>query len=225
MVTRRRFSRNAHKVKLSRRVSLESALYAEVERILKENDPTIQLPAVRLASRLAAVIASQLASQTQVIQRSMLSLEADATDFANDFVADVVGAATQSVRKKLKRFRPEAIQEDTLQLADDWAGTVAGPTLIERHYGIPRSTLYRWQKLNEVVAISSRTSRKPVFPLKQFVDGRPVNGVADVVSIFGDQRRAWQWLVTKNTITNGAPIDALLRGEVESVVKAAQSGE
>jgi hypothetical protein len=225
MVTRRRFSRNAHKVKLSRRVSLESALYAEVERILKENDPTIQLPAVRVASRLAAVIASQLASQTQVIQRSMLSLEADATDFANDFVADVVGAATQSVRKKLKRFRPEAIQEDTLQLADDWAGTVAGPTLIERHYGIPRSTLYRWQKLNEVVAISSRTSRKPVFPLKQFVDGRPVNGVADVVSIFGDQRRAWQWLVTKNTITNGAPIDALLRGEVESVVKAAQSGE
>jgi hypothetical protein len=225
MVTRRRFSRNAHKVKLSRRVSLESALYAEVERILKENDPTIQLPAVRVASRLAAVIASQLASQTQVIQRSMLSLEADATDFANDFVADVVGAATQSVRKKLKRFRPEAIQEDTLQLADDWAGTVAGPTLIERHYGIPRSTLYRWQKLNEVVAISSRTSRKPVFPLKQFVDGRPVNGVADVVSIFGDQRRAWQWLVTKNTRTNGAPIDALLRGEVESVVKAAQSGE
>jgi hypothetical protein len=97
--------------------------------------------------------------------------------------------------------------------------------LIERHYGIPRSTLYRWQKLNEVVAISSRTSRKPVFPLKQFVDGRPVNGVADVVSIFGDQRRAWQWLVTKNTRTNGAPIDALLRGEVESVVKAAQSGE
>lgn len=225
MVTRRRFSRNAHKVKLSRRVSLESALYAEVERILKENDPTIQLPAVRMASRLAAVIASQLASQTQVIQRSMLSLEADATDFANDFVADVVGAATQSVRKKLKRFRPEAIQEDTLQLADDWAGTVAGPTLIERHYGIPRSTLYRWQKLNEVVAISSRTSRKPVFPLKQFVDGRPANGVANVVSIFGDQRRAWQWLVTKNTITNGAPIDALLRGEVESVVKAAQSEE
>lgn len=206
-------------------MSLESALYAEVERILKENDPTIQLPAVRVASRLAAVIASQLASQTQVIQRSMLSLEADATDFANDFVADVVGAATQSVRKKLKRFRPEAIQEDTLQLADDWAGTVAGPTLIERHYGIPRSTLYRWQKLNEVVAISSRTSRKPVFPLKQFVDGRPANGVADVVSIFGDQRRAWQWLVTKNTITNGAPIDALLRGEVESVVKAAQSEE
>lgn len=206
-------------------MSLESALYAEVERILKENDPTIQLPAVRVASRLAAVIASQLASQTQVIQRSMLSLEADATDFANDFVADVVGAATQSVRKKLKRFRPEAIQEDTLQLADDWAGTVAGPTLIERHYGIPRSTLYRWQKLNEVVAISSRTSRKPVFPLKQFVDGRPANGVAEVVSIFGDQRRAWQWLVTKNTITNGAPIDALLRGEVESVVKAAQSEE
>lgn len=206
-------------------MSLESALYAEVERILKENDPTIQLPAVRMASRLAAVIASQLASQTQVIQRSMLSLEADATDFANDFVADVVGAATQSVRKKLKRFRPEAIQEDTLQLADDWAGTVAGPTLIERHYGIPRSTLYRWQKLNEVVAISSRTSRKPVFPLKQFVDGRPANGVANVVSIFGDQRRAWQWLVTKNTITNGAPIDALLRGEVESVVKAAQSEE
>ncbi|MGX5806169.1 antitoxin Xre/MbcA/ParS-like domain-containing protein, partial [Bradyrhizobium sp. Arg314] len=34
----------------------------------------------------------------------------------------------------------------------EWAGPVAGSTHLERRFGIPRSTLYWWQRHNDVVA-------------------------------------------------------------------------
>ena len=77
-----------------------------------------------------------------------------------------------------------------LQLPDDWAGPVAGPTLLERRYGLARSTLFRWMKRGEVISIRTSGNR-PVFPLKQFVDGRPADGIPEVISIFGDSKRAW----------------------------------
>jgi hypothetical protein len=135
----------------------------------------------------------------------------------------MVFAATKTVSKKLKRFYAEAPSEgQMLQLADDWAGPVAGPTTIERHYGIPRSTLYRWQKRNEVVAISSRTSNRPVFPLRQFSDGRPMEGIAQVVKAFGDSGRAWRWLITENDICGAIPIDLLAGGQIDAVLTAAR---
>jgi hypothetical protein len=227
VVTRRRFSRNAHKLKLSRREGLEELLTAEISRLLKDNDPTIHLPAVRVASQLAAIVASQLASQTQAVQRALIDIEDDVSDYGTDFVSDLVEVATKSVTKKLKRFRPsapEAEDSSPLPLADDWAGPVAGPTVIERHFGIPRSTLYRWQKVNEVVAISTRTSRKPVFPLRQFVDGRPAVGIAELIALFGDQKTAWRWLVTPlDQFAEKPPIEVLLQGEVASVLEAARN--
>jgi hypothetical protein len=227
VVTRRRFSRNAHKIKISRREGLEDRLFDEVSRLLKEHDPTIHLPAVRTASRLAAIIASQLAVQTQVVQRALKDIEDDVSDYGADFVSELVETATKSVTKKMKRFRASNLSTKEgvpLRLADDWAGPVAGPTVIERHFGIPRSTLYRWQKVNEVVAISTRSNRKPVFPLKQFVDGRPAKGIAEVIAAFGDQRAAWQWLVTANTLMESAiPLDELLSGDVEKIISAAQN--
>ncbi|KQZ28511.1 hypothetical protein ASD50_19510 [Mesorhizobium sp. Root552] len=185
------------------------------------------MPAIRTASRLAAIIASQLAAQTQAVQRALKDIEEDIPEYGAGFVSDLVEAATKSVIKKMKRFRPSqssSMENETLQLADDWAGPVAGPTMIERHYGIPRSTLYRWQKVNEVVAINTRSSRKPVFPLRQFVDGRPAQGIAEVVAAFGDQKRAWQWLLTPNARLNGGkPLEMLLQGEVDAVVDVASS--
>ena len=131
--------------------------------------------------------------------------------------------AAKDVRSRVKRIAsvsPPA--ESAFPLADDWAGPVAGPTLIERHFGIPRSTLYRWQKRNEVVALNTRTSKKPVFPLRQFVDGRPAAGIEEVVRILGDPRAAWRWLLAAHRDFGGsAPIDKLLKGETPDVLKAA----
>lgn len=226
MATRRRFSRDIRKSKLARREELEASLCGAVEKLLKEHDPTISAVASRTASMLSAIIASQIAVQTQAAQRALKVLEDDIPEYATDFVNDLIETATRSVDKKLKRFRaavPPSTHLKALQLPDDWAGPVAGPTIIERHYGIPRSTLYRWQKLNQVISLNSRTSSKPVFPLRQFVDGRPTEGIASLVSIFGDQRLAWSWLVSSQNEFNGrAPLDLLLEGQLSEVMEAAR---
>ncbi|MET3791745.1 antitoxin Xre/MbcA/ParS-like domain-containing protein [Aquamicrobium terrae] len=192
--------------------------------MLKEHDPTLQLPGVRTASELAAQIAAQIAVQPQSVQRSMAALEDHLTELATDFVANVVETAQGSLDHGIRRFQAAAPSEpDGLQLPDDWAGPVAGPTLIEKHFGINRSTLHRWHKRGECIALNARTSKKPVFPLRQFLDGRPVDGLAEVIAIFKDQRDAWQWLVARNVALGGnAPIDLLIQGEQQPVIEMAR---
>ena len=223
MVTRRRFSKERHKAKLAGREALQETLFLAIESVLQTDGPEIRLPAMRVASELAAIIVSQIVCQTDAVQRAFKTVEDDIANYASEFAADLVQIATGQVSHRLGRFRaslPES--EASLLLADDWAGPVAGPTEIERFYGIPRSTLYRWQKLNEAVAISTRTSSKPVFPLRQFVDGRPLPGLASIISIVGSQREAWKWLISPNPDFAGdAPLDVLASGKVDTVANAA----
>lgn len=219
MVTRRRYSRDIHRTKIAQREDLEAAVYANLTSIIKSHDPTVAASGVRIAAKLSAIIASQIAVHPQTAQKALKAIEDDISEYATTFVGELVNIATKSVGEEVKRFRaapPPVRQKSMMELADDWAGPVAGPTVIERHYGIPRSTLYRWQKANEAVAIDSRTSRKPLFPLLQFVDGRPADGISKMISIFGSQRDAWKWLVTPHPKFDGErPLDRLLAGEVE----------
>lgn len=105
---------------------------------------------------------------------------------------------------------------------EDWAGAVAGATELERIYGIRRSTLHEWHKRGAVVGLL-RGTRKHVFPLAQFVDGRPVEGVAKVSErISGGPRSAWLWLVTPHGALRGVtPLQALKSGRLEPVLEAA----
>lgn len=72
---------------------------------------------------------------------------------------------------------------------EDWAGPVAGPVEIEKMFGTKRSTLHDWQKRGAVIGLL-KGERKHVFPLAQFVDGRPVKGMSDVTRIIGNPRTA-----------------------------------
>jgi hypothetical protein len=113
------------------------------------------------------------------------------------------------------------LSQPPLSTPSDWAGPVAGPTVIERHFGIPRSTLFRWQKRDEAIALKTGSSRF-VFPLKQFVDARPADGIAAIITVFGEHRLAWQWLVAPNEKFGAtSPMDALLSGKVADVLAAA----
>ena len=223
MVTRRRLSKERHREKLATREALQETLFLAIESVLQTDGPKMRLPAMRVASELAAIIVSQIVCQTDAVQRAFKTVEDDIANYATEFAADLVQIATGQVSQRLVRFRASLPEpEATLPLADDWAGPVAGPTEIERYYGIPRSTLYRWQKHNEAVAIDTRTSRKPVFPLRQFVDGRPLPGIASTISIVGSHREAWRWLISPNPdIASDAPIDLLASGKVDLVVEAA----
>lgn len=222
MADARKFSRERHRIKLNRREEVESTLRSSINDILREEDPTAPPGAVDTIAALTASIASQLLAQPQSTQRALKTLGDDIHDYAAEFVEQMVRESKKDVHARIKRVtRSVSPPQEDLQLADDWAGPVAGPTVIERHYGIPRSTLHRWQKRSEVVWLNIRTSRKPVFPLRQFVDGRPADGIGDIVQAFGDPRAAWLWLITANpALDDTTPLERLLEQDRDGVFEA-----
>lgn len=104
---------------------------------------------------------------------------------------------------------------------EEWAGPVAGSSVL-RDRGIARSTLHDWQKRGQVIALLAG-ARKHAFPLEQFVDGRPVEGIADILKVVGNPRRAWLWLVQQSPLLkNKRPIDLLKQDHKDEVVEAAR---
>lgn len=222
MTTRRRFSRRGNIVKQSSRKGLEDTLANAVTKLLSEHDPTIGKPALRTAAKLAGYIASSVAVQTQAVQRALPTMKDSLEPLAQALVTQLVEEAQGRFDPRLNRFKAVPPRIPGISLPTDWAGPVAGPTVIERHFGIPRSTLFRWQKRDEAIALKTG-SRRFVFPLKQFVDARPADGIAALIAVFGDHRLAWQWLMAPNKeFGTTKPIDALLSGRVPDVVTAAR---
>ena len=106
---------------------------------------------------------------------------------------------------------------------EDWAGPVAGASALARDFGIARSTLHRWQQEGEVVALLKGT-RKHVFPIAQFIDGRPVGGIGDVTRLAGNHRAAWVWLSRPNPVLGGRrPIELLVEDRRSEVLDAAEA--
>ncbi|MFH1344794.1 MAG: hypothetical protein ABIL01_26880, partial [Pseudomonadota bacterium] len=226
MVDARKFSRARREIKLNRREAVESSLRTLLFNAMREQDPTALPGAVDVIAELAATIAAQLLAETQANQRTLRTLKEDVAEFGTEFASQIVKEARKDVRYLIKKttVAPPTAQGDAV-LADDWAGPVAGPTLIERHFGIPRSTLYRWQKRGEVIWLNTRTSKKPVFPLRQFLDGKPVDGISEVSTEMGGARSAWQWLVAPHPAFDGfAPLDQLLKGRISEVIEVAREG-
>jgi hypothetical protein len=106
---------------------------------------------------------------------------------------------------------------------EDWAGRVAGATELQRDYGIARSTLNRWQHMGEVIALLKGT-RKHVYPVEQFVDGRPAGNLAAISALASNQRVAWLWLIQPNPVLDGRkPIDLLKQNRAEGVLEVARA--
>jgi hypothetical protein len=106
---------------------------------------------------------------------------------------------------------------------EDWAGPLAGPTELERRFGVARSTLHTWQRQGAVVGLLVGV-RKHAFPVEQFVDGRPVAGLGPVVEAVGEPRMAWLWLREPNPELGGAsPLERLKAGAIDKVIAIARS--
>ncbi|GJE15935.1 LuxR C-terminal-related transcriptional regulator [Methylobacterium marchantiae] len=103
---------------------------------------------------------------------------------------------------------------------EDWAGPLAGPVELAADLGIARSTLQDWRRGGAVIGLL-KGARKHVFPLAQFVDGRPVPGIADVLGIVGDARTAWLWLSEPREL-GASLLEDLRHGRIEPVLRAAR---
>jgi hypothetical protein len=151
-------------------------------------------------------------------------------DKVNDRI-EILNPATVEPRKGAGFGNLVDIEEGRRRLADyavdipleDWAGPLGGSSALLQDMGIARSTLHNWQQRGEVVALL-KGARKHVFPLAQFLDGRPAQGINDILDIVDSPRRAWFWLVQASPLLGGKrPIDLLKQDRRREVVEAART--
>ena len=157
----------------------------------------------------------------RALPRNSCALAAEA---ARRSEAGTAGTTNPSTALLADEPIPPSPQSDDLEsmLIEDWAGHVAGSTYLEENLRIARSTLHRWQRRGDVIALR-KGGRKHVFPLAQFVDGRPVAGISDVLSLIGNPRLTWLWLTRPTAQLEGRiPIDLLRQDQIEEVVEAAR---
>lgn len=189
----------------------------------------------RLAARLAAAAAAlPLASQKkllttkpkQVVERmlnALLDLSSDATGAEAELPVEISKGSGFGELISIEEGRRRLAEYAKPGRIEDWAGPVAGPVELDRDYDIRRSTLHTWQRRNAVIGLL-KGERKHVFPLEQFVDGRPVEGIARVVAVAPSPRSAWLWLVQRSPLLgNKRPIDLLKRDRIDDVVEAART--
>ncbi len=65
--------------------------------------------------------------------------------------------------------------------------------------------------------------RKHAFPTEQFVDGRPVTGLGEIVAAIGDPRTAWLWLREPDPGLSAPRPSRLKAGVTDKVVGMARS--
>jgi hypothetical protein len=105
----------------------------------------------------------------------------------------------------------------------DWIGsTVVDASDVVQLLSISLDTLEDWRSANRIIGLRSR-SRGFVYPVRQFDNHQPIQGLDRVVPFFVSPEVAWEWLVIPNRMTRGmAPVDVLRDGDVEMVAGAAE---
>ena len=182
-----------------------------------------------VASNLSPEARKRLTTRKAQFRRFITELVVEPDAAPEPLILAAKSAAEVSQGARLDQ--PLAAQEGRARIAayatptkvEDWAGCLAGPTELERHYGIARSTLHAWQQQGAVIGLLVGV-RKHAFPTEQFVDGRPVAGLGAVVEAIGDPRTAWLWLREPNPGLDGAaPLTRLMAGAVGAVVDVARA--
>jgi hypothetical protein len=203
---------NARRLPSDAGFSVPRSAVSDITHILAKHNPGAPRAVIERAGKAAAGFGAATASLTEEQQRKLV---ADKKRFAR-IIAAVVdalsetkpastaepipvlpkGAAENSIGAGLGEIvdREEGLRRITEYATptpiEAWAGPVAGPSELERRCGIKRSTLYEWQKRGAAIGLL-KGERKHVFPLEQFIDGRPVQGMARVGRVIGNPRAAW----------------------------------
>ena len=210
----------------------------KVERALAHYDEAINKPTMVSVGKIAGSIASAVTLLSPKHQRAIDAIHADLPGLASKFVRALAAEAARRSEAGTSgatglppasladidgpASSPQRADDLESMLIEDWAGRVAGSTYLEENLRIARSTLHRWQRRSEVIALR-KGGRKHVFPLAQFVDGRPVAGIRDVQALISNPRLAWLWLTRPSAQLEGrTPIDLLRQDQVDEVVEAAR---
>ncbi|TQI65210.1 hypothetical protein FHT98_5077 [Bosea sp. AK1] len=220
--------------------NVNSAAVADILDVLARHNPGISRSVLKDKSKVVAALTAAAVRMSDEQQRQILAHENDLAAAMQTVVAGLAGRPTEKLIQ-LTVDKPVEVSlgagladvvdfdEGRRRLAtyatpvrlEDWAGPVAGPGDIEKAFGTKRSTLHDWQRRGAVIGLL-KGERKHVFPLGQFVDGRPVEGMSDVTRIIDNPRAAWQWLIQPKPSIGGTPLDRLKAGHLDEVIDAAE---
>jgi len=220
--------------------NMNSAAVADILDVLARHNPGISRSVLKGKSKVVAAVTAAAVRLSDEQQHQILAHENDLAEAMQAAVADLAGRRVEKLTE-LNVGTPVEVShgagladvvefdEGRRRLAayatpvrlEDWAGPVAGPGDIEKAFGTKRSTLHDWQKRGAVIGLL-KGERKHVFPLAQFVDGRPVEGMSDVTEIIRNPRVAWQWLIQPKPSIGGTPLDRLKDGHLNEVIDAAE---
>lgn len=222
-------SKSFHLKNESHQAELSSLVAKEVRRVLVRYDEVIAVR--RISSRI------EIATDGSLLPTCQQAIHDDLTDLASEFVHRLAAEAVGRFDTNVDKEPPASVQTEDepcrnvpkwpsrqaepLRI-EEWAGPVAGATHLEKRLGIPRSTLHWWQRHNDVIALR-RGARKHVFPLAQFIDGRPIPGIRQVLSSLSNPRSAWLWLIRSSPLLdNRIPIEMLRQDLIAEVTAAAK---
>lgn len=201
----------------------------EMKAALREHNPDAAPTAVQEMAKILAVVGRIVAAWPQDrrrdIARSAEPLRAAlvhlATSEAPRTRVHIEPAGKTEVRQGSGLGERISLEEGKARLdryaqarpLESWAGPVAGAVEIERDLKIARSTLGRWQQRGAIVGLL-RGERKLAYPLEQFVDARPIEGIADVLTVITDPRAAWLWMRQPHAALEGrTPLSVLASRE------------
>ena len=227
---------------VGRRTNVATRVAAKFRDALR-GEAFLEAGALALSARIAGTAAAAVAELPAEARRKLTGREPELIsrirDLVEAFGGDSAGAESKIELELPRKSEPKkgaglgnilTVEDGDRALNDyavarrleDWAGAVAGATELTRDYGIARSTLHHWQQSGDVIGLLKGT-RKHVYPVDQFVDGRPAKGIGEITAVIADPRVAWLWLSRVNPTLGGRkPIDLLKRDRVGAVVEAAR---
>lgn len=217
-----------------RRNTLAPLPVHELESLLVERNPAAPA-AAKTAGQVTAVLGKAAMSLTHEQQKRLAKTSSDKivkvfealigrsaspeakAEGRTVLVGDGLGEqlSDQEGRRRLAAYAtPMAIEE--------WAGPVAGATVLEQEQGISRSTLHAWRHQNAVIGLLKGT-RHHVYPVAQFIDGRPVEGLGAILEQVRSPRVAWMWLIEPHPALKGeTPLARLKAGDIATVIRLAE---
>jgi hypothetical protein len=220
-------------------IEVNKAVVSDVVQVLERHNPRLSKLALAATGKLMAVVSAATARLSAEQQQRIVSDEKELGQAVAAIVANLVDKSSHDLEEvpvgnavevstgtglvealSIEEGRRRLAEFATPARVEDWAGPVAGPGDIEKMFGTKRSTLHDWQKRGAVIGLL-RGERKHVFPLAQFVDGRPIEGMSRITKLIPNSRVAWQWLLQTKPSIGGAPLDRLKKGHLDEVLDAA----
>lgn len=202
----------------------------EVQAVLRERNPRAPAAEIKTMARIVSIAVDVMSGLPAVSLRGVArehKLRAALEQVALQFMPTATTGDTSVERTRGSGLGEVlSFREGRARLAayiapkaiEDWAGPVGGASDIEAQFGVKRTTLNTWYKQGAIIGLL-RGQRKLAYPFEQFIDGRPVQGIADVIAVAPDARSAWLWMRQPHGALDGQTPLAVLRTAKQEQVR------